>query len=406
MKTPEKMSAKIVLISHESMLYGAPRSLSLIEQHLRSDYSTRIVTFGRGDLVNDIQQSGGTVNIVSNCALYPDENAGTKITARVWRNILRIQRRICALWSFFSLLIFVRSSDLVYVNTVLRLSPILAARLLGKTVILHVREAENYLQPTSRWQKQRLNMILNGAQHIICVSSAVKQILLANPDLKVKADNVSVVYNGISVSQFKNQSHSSPHLADELEIDKNAVLVGFVGNTTHRKGLDIFIEAAAGILKKSNNVHFVICGGTPDDLRPYKQSVETLQIGSHVHFLGFRHDISSVLRDVDIFAMLSRCEPFARVNLEASAMHCAIVATAVDGNVEIFKNGQNAILIPSNNTQSVIDALLGLLSDQKHCQVLAQNAFETVEQSFTLEKTHAEIQSIIEYTLMQTRAIS
>ncbi|TCP27231.1 glycosyltransferase family 4 protein [Rhodovulum adriaticum] len=390
----DRSAPRILAVSHESLLYGAPRSLTMICAYMQGRARMRMLTFGAGDLVGFARGQGLDLRILNACDRIPDPTR-PRLAYRIQQNWLRLQRRICAMAVFLGLLAEVRRADLVYVNTVLRAAPVWAARLMRRPVVLHVREAENYLCPRGAWQRWRLRSVLGSASRVICVSEAVRQLVLDVPGTGLTPAHVHTVYNGIDAGDFAPDSGARADFRAAHGIPADAPVACFVGNMRPRKGLDLFLRAATALRAEFPQAHFVVAGGTEDDVAAFRRDHVPADLAPAVHFLGFVQDVRPVLWGADVFAMLSRCEPFARVNLEASAAGCAVVATAVDGNVEIFEDEANALVIPPDDLSATVTALRRLLSDAKLRARLAGQARAVVTDRFTLAACHDRVAEIL-----------
>jgi glycosyltransferase involved in cell wall biosynthesis len=84
-----------------------------------------------------------------------------------------------------------------------------------------------------------------------------------------------------------------------------------------------------------------------------------------VHFVGMVQGDAKIrlYQHCLFFVCPSRREPFATVNLEASAAGKPIVATAVGGNVEVVIDGGNGFLVPPEDPQALAARMLRLLTD-------------------------------------------
>jgi glycosyltransferase involved in cell wall biosynthesis len=387
---------RILAVSHESLLYGAPRSLTMICAHLAGEGRAwvRMLTFGPGDIVEHARGQGLEIDVLDACDRIPDP-ARPALAFRAEQAWLRVQRRLCALAVFARLLAAAGRADLVYVNTVLRAGPVWAARIMRRPVVIHVREAENYLRPTSPWRRWRLRRMLAAAARVICVSEAVRRLVLAVPGTGLTPDRVVTVHNGIDAARFAPDAAARAAFRAAQAIPEGAPVACFIGSMKPRKGLDLFLRAAAELREEMPQAHFVIAGGTGADIAEARRAHVPETLAPAVHFLGFIEDVRPVLWGADVFAMLSRVEPFARVNLEASAAGCAALATAVDGNVEIFEDGVNALVIPPDDLQATIAGLRRLLGDGALRARLAAAARARVAARFTQPACHDRVAAIL-----------
>ena len=171
---PLKDKPSILFISHESKMYGAPRSLLILANALREKYNVHVLTFGRGDLVKACKDVGVAVSVI------PDA-LGSSITGKWWSiRLLRfILRKSSNLFLFVYALVKTRllKPDLVYVNTIARKEPVQFARILKRKAIVHVREGVNYLFPNNARRARVTNYIIDDSSYFVCVSDSVKKAL-------------------------------------------------------------------------------------------------------------------------------------------------------------------------------------------------------------------------------------
>lgn len=188
----------------------------------------------------------------------------------------------------------------------------------------------------------------NQLSGIICVSEFVKgKFLGAAP--KLSLDKIEVIHPGIKVD--KNRKIVNRIIREQLGIDQDTYLIGFVGRITAEKGLDDLLEAVA-ILKNKHEKKFkvVLVGGvnpmTPEYLDHLKSKVQELGIGDYIHFYGFSHDIPSVMADLDVLVLPSTAqETFGLVLCEAMLAGTPVVSTNAGAQAEIVIEGVNGFLI-------------------------------------------------------------
>ncbi len=170
------------------------------------------------------------------------------------------------------------------------------------------------------------------------------------------------IRSGIELDRFRQPARPREIVRADLGISPDAVVVGTVTRLSPQKAPLDFVAAAARVVARRPDVHFVIVGDGP-----LRAEVEA-QIAAHgladrVHLAGLRRDVPDLLHSFDVFALTSLWEGLPRVLPQAMAAGLAIVATAVDGNVEAVEDGVNGILTPPGDPQALADALLRLLDD-------------------------------------------
>ena len=191
---------------------------------------------------------------------------------------------------------------------------------------------------------------MEAADRIITVSNFTRQTVIEKYD--IPSDKITTVYNAVEpVSD--NQT---------LNINKgiNEKIVTFLGRITMQKGPEYFVEAAYLVLKKMENVRFVMAG-SGDKMNEMIARVAELGIAHKFHFTGFLQgdDVHHLFKMTDVFVMPSVSEPFGIVPLEAMQSDVPVIISNQSGVAEILKN---AIKIDFWDTYSMADSIYGILN--------------------------------------------
>jgi glycosyltransferase involved in cell wall biosynthesis len=210
----------------------------------------------------------------------------------------------------------------------------LAARRLGVPSLVHVIGMS--IQ-SPRWAARTYIPVLNRlTDRFVACSSAVAEMLAAHG---VADSHIRVVHNGSSSVEIDASLESpSPPLSD-------APRIGMVAAYDARKGHELFIEAAALILRRQPGAHFYLIGGhlegQPESLAFEKRVVALIRShGLEEHFTrpGFVAPpaVYAWIRAMDVLVVPSQTEAFAHVLLEGMLCNRAVVATAIEGNLDAF----------------------------------------------------------------------
>jgi len=207
----------------------------------------------------------------------------------------------------------------------------LAARLTGKPLVVHVhstefdRSGELVNQPV--YDIERAGM--HAATRIITVSYLTKTVVTNR--YGVDPSKVDVVYNAID----RNGSVRPP--IPRVKRDEKIVL--FLGRITMQKGPEYFVRAAHKVLARMGNVRFIMAG-SGDLVRPSIELAADLGIGHRVLFTGFLRgaDVERVFRMADLFVMPSVSEPFGLVPLEAICQDVPVLISKQSGVSEVLRH--------------------------------------------------------------------
>lgn len=217
---------------------------------------------------------------------------------------------------------------------------------------------------------------------IIAVSDAVKEYLVN--EKKLSGKKIEVIRNGVDLQRFR----------PDLEIGNNGKFkIGVIGRLEPQKGHRYFLEAVKMLDGKFKDVKFLIAGegGLRKDL---EQKCRELKIEHRVEFLGFRRDIVSVFRELDLVVLPSLYEGLPLVALEAGAMGKPVIATNVDGSPEIVVNNKTGFIVPSEDSVSLKEAIEMFLADRGLATDFGENARRHIEKEFELKKQVAKTERL------------
>lgn len=227
---------------------------------------------------------------------------------------------------------------------------VVAKRVSGKPLVVHVhatefdRSGEN-VNPTV-YNLERQGMLT--ADRVVTVSNLTRDIVITR--YGIDPDKVVTVHNAVDF-----QSYSG------LEVRRGVKekVVTFLGRITYQKGPEYFIRAAAKVLKRYPDVHFVMAG-SGDMLNRSIQRVAKLKIATKFHFTGFLRgrDVQKMYACSDVYVMPSVSEPFGISPLEAMRSGIPAIISRQSGVAEVL---EHAIKIDFWDVDALADAIYALL---------------------------------------------
>lgn len=170
-----------------------------------------------------------------------------------------------------------------------------------------------------------------------------------------------IIPNGIDIEHFCLDAPQRKEFAD------GKINILFVGRLEQRKGLGYLLNACAKIKNSLPNFRLIAVGpGTVLRLR-YEKLVKDMGLTDNVVFVGFvpSDELPSYYRSADIFcAPATGGESFGIVLLEAMACGKPVVATNIQGYAGVLAHGEEGLLVPPRDEESLAHALLSLLNDK------------------------------------------
>ena len=229
---------------------------------------------------------------------------------------------------------------------------IAAKRVSGKPLVIHVHATDfdrsgGSVNPTV-YAMEKEGM--DAADQIIAVSNMTRNIVIEK--YNINPDKVTTVYNAVEPLSQEEKI--------KLKKGVDEKIVTFLGRITMQKGPEYFVEAANMVLKKMNNVRFVMAG-SGDMMNAMVKRAAELKIADRFHFTGFLKgdDVFDMFRMSDVFVMPSVSEPFGIVPLEAMQSNVPVIISYQSGVSEILKY---AIKIDYWDTYAMADAIYGLIN--------------------------------------------
>ncbi|MFM0183734.1 glycosyltransferase family 4 protein [Paraburkholderia aspalathi] len=228
-------------------------------------------------------------------------------------------------------------------------------------------------------------LVRHAVDHVVANSRASANSLIALTGLS--ADAVPVVHNGIDASEFSQIDASDmAMLRRRLGLPEKAWLAGLFGRLAPWKGQHIALAALA----RMPDVHLVLVGAALFGEDAYAESLhrqaEQLGIEDRVHFAGFRDDMPTWMKAMDVILHTStEPEPFGRVIIEGMAAARPVVAASAGGVTEILRHRKNGWLVKPGDVQGFVDAVETLRAAPEFAQRLADQAFTDAQRDFSLD---------------------
>lgn len=229
---------------------------------------------------------------------------------------------------------------------------IAAKKISGKPLIIHVHATE--FDRSGGDVNPRVYAIeregMEMADKIITVSKLTQKIVVEKYGIPL--EKTTIVYNAVEPISNKEVPFQNKGIEEKI--------VTFLGRITMQKGPEYFIEAANMVLKKMNNVRFVMAG-SGDMMNSMIARTAELGISNSFYFTGFLkgEDVSQMFKLTDVFVMPSVSEPFGIVPLEAMQANVPVIISNQSGVAEIL---ENAVKIDFWDTHAMADAIYGLLN--------------------------------------------
>ncbi|MBN1543389.1 glycosyltransferase family 4 protein [candidate division KSB1 bacterium] len=278
---------------------------------------------------------------------------------------------------------------LVHSNDLFDFTANWAAKILGIPSCQHIRAILDSTKITSPLLSICCRL---GADRIFCVSNAVRQNLFGRAERQSR-----VLYDWIDLETV-GHNRTAVELYQELDLDSQATLIGFLGRLTQWKGPHLLIQAAPLIAERIPKAIFLFIGESPAG--PYRLRLQQLaknsQVRERLHFLGYRRDVSSLLTQLDLVVHTSTSpDPLPGVIMEAMKCGTPVVAPNSGGVPEEIRDGISGYLYPAGDWRALAHKVVSALTNSTRYDAVRRNARREVDSRFS--KDHIMPQLLREY---------
>lgn len=261
--------------------------------------------------------------------------------------------------------------------------PLFRIMKLPTIIHLHIHETDESL----RWIKA------NQADRILFPSKATMNAVLTTSPW-IKKEKCFFVHNGVDISYYRPISNKVSR--EELSIKNCFPIIGIVGQIKKIKGQHLFLEMAKKLYEQDVKANYIIIGkdtGLKKEFENHlKRMAKEFGIDNFVHFLGYRDDIPELMNLCDLIAIPSLKEPFGRVVIESMACGTPVVASFVDGIIEIFKDGNGGLFCMPNNAEDLALKAKQFFEDPVWWRNQKSLALKNARENFSQEKHTKEIE--------------
>jgi glycosyltransferase involved in cell wall biosynthesis len=192
--------------------------------------------------------------------------------------------------------------------------------------------------------------VVRDASSVLVAGTLARESMLARG---ARPERIRVFANTIDVEEFSAE-------AGRVRREHDGVVVLCVARLAREKGIDVLLRAAA---EAAGELHVVLVGGGPD--RPALEEFAG-SLGVRATFRGVlaRDALVEQYAAADVFALLSRHEPWGVVVNEAAACGLPLVLSEhVGAHRDLLRAGENGFLVPPDDVGAAAAAFRTLARD-------------------------------------------
>ncbi|OQX91539.1 MAG: hypothetical protein B6D58_07570 [candidate division Zixibacteria bacterium 4484_95] len=189
-------------------------------------------------------------------------------------------------------------------------------------------------------------------------------------------------------------------LKEELGLLSDDVLIGSVGRLGVEKGHKYLIESSAKLKNKFPSARYVIIGDG-SEMANLKSLAERLGVRKLIHFCGWRSDIETIYRGLDIFVLPSLTEGLPIALLEAMSYALPVIASSVGGCPDVVISRKSGILVKPADSDRLADAIGDLIDNKAKRDAMGLEAYSRILENYNMKKYSSSFLELFKKMLSQ-----
>lgn len=362
MKAPLKARTRVLYINHSIDIGGIENLiLELIRAQDPAEYEPLVCVFEtKGFLEEEFRAAGAQVFVLPKRAGL-DPTLPFRLAALIRRS----------------------GADLLHTHNQSSWLYAVLANLLTRKPLLHTMHSSCGQDPSRAGRWKRIEWALSlFTDKIVPVARSIADHLVMQQG--VSKSRVETIHNGIKTQLFRNPG-DAVRTRSRLSMAPGAFVIGNVARLYPIKDQKTLLAAFALFAPKVESARLLLVGEGP--LRgPLTELAERLGISSRILFLGNRRDVPELLQIMDLFVLSSLREGFPVSILEAMASGIPVIATRVDGCLEVVTDRENGLLVPPSDPETLSQAMLSCYHNRSQAIAMAAKGKAVVESNFTFDR--------------------
>jgi glycosyltransferase involved in cell wall biosynthesis len=272
-----------------------------------------------------------------------------------------------------------------------------AMRIASKNKIKHVLDfADLHVYTKPRFLAQKA---FKNSDKIITITDYLKQYLIKKG---IDKEKIKIIPNGVNLDLFNPEKYDSTEINDLRNSFDAEKLVVFSGAL---QDLNIIIDAAEQISKKTNNIKFLIVGDHRNPTKSkeaWESKVKAKKLVNSFIFLGSKphNEVSKFILCGDVCVDSFPDEPYYAAAhplklLEYGACKKPIVASSVHETKNLIKHGYYGLLAEPGNSKEFSDHILTLINDNNLREKISLEFYNHVKKNYEWKKIAKDLENFL-----------
>jgi len=244
---------------------------------------------------------------------------------------------------------------------------------------------------TSIFRKVLAKQVAMKAHKIIVDANCMKQIWTS---IGILENKVEVIPFGVDANLFTPTADGSS-IRKKLDIRKDDIAVISTRPFFYHYDIECLIKAISLIVKKHENVKFIIKGKGPLERR-IKQLGKKLRVDQYIRFTDPvpYHEMPQYLAAANIYVSTSFIDSTSVSLLEAMACELPPITTDIPGNREWIKNEINGLLYPPKDPEALAEKITQLTENEGQRKRFGERSRQIILEKAAWKKCVSQMEAI------------
>ena len=224
----------------------------------------------------------------------------------------------------------------------------------------------------------------------IVISDFIKKSLVK--DIKINPQKIKTIYSPRIYNEISFYEVEKDNARKELGIKPDEKMISLIGRLSGEKGHEILIKAAELIIRKRNDLKFVIIG----EGELYDRIINLIKekkLNDYFVLSGFKENIKKFIAASDLIIVPSGLEGMGSIIIESCTLKKAVIASEVGGIPEIIVNNETGLLFKAGDFAELADKIIFLIDKPELIEKLGLNCYNEVVKKFDAKIISSETAS-------------
>lgn len=199
--------------------------------------------------------------------------------------------------------------------------------------------------------------------------------------------------NGVDLNRY-SISALKPEKLDEVKklvnFKEDLIYILNMGRIVKDKGINEVLQSFKFVHTGNQKLRLIVLGTFEDDLDPISDEArEILTTHPAVIHIDWSDQAEYFMHLSRLMIHASYREGFPSTLLQAGAMQCPVICSAIEGNVDVVTDNETGLLFQPRNMNDLLEKLNYALSHKEEMQNNAINLRKQVEKNFDQQYLHA-----------------